>query len=81
MTTLPNWNTISVEEASKILFDKCVEFMLLDQAYKISADVNIRILTQRLYGDYRQVHNTPEYKRADKHVYFFKNTGLGKQLF
>jgi hypothetical protein len=72
---------MSIEEASTILFDKCVEFMLLDKAYKITEDVNARILTQRLYGDYRQVHNTPEYKRAEKHVHFFKNTGLGKQLF
>jgi hypothetical protein len=48
---------------------------------EVMLDLTIRILTQRLYGDYRQVHNTSEFKRAEKHVYYFKNTGLGKELF
>lgn len=76
-----NWIALSPEEASKVLFTRCVEFMLLGQKYNISADLTIRILTQRLYGDYRQVHNTQEYKRAEKHVFLFKNSGLGKELF
>ena len=72
---------LSPEESSVILFKKCVDLLLREEGYKITADTTIRVLTQRLYGDYRQVHNTQEYKRAEKHVYHFKNTGLGKQLF
>lgn len=81
MTSNPNWYTIDTEEASEILFIRCVELMLKDQAYLISADVTVRILTQRLYGDYRTIAKTQEYKRAEKHVKTFKNTGLGRALF
>jgi hypothetical protein len=81
LSILPNWNIISAEEASVLLFERCVELMLNESSYLITADVNIRILTQRLYGDYRQIKHTQEYKRAEKHVNFFKNTGLGKELF
>lgn len=55
--------------------------MLVGKGHNLTSDITIRVLTQRLYGDYRQVHNTSEYKRAEKHVFFFKNTGLGKELF
>lgn len=78
---IQDWKALSPEEASVILFKRCVELLLLEEGYKITSDTTIRVLTQRLYGDYRQVHNVPEYKRAEKHVYYFKNTGLGKQLF
>lgn len=81
MTSIPNWNTISAEEASEIIFSRCVELLLNNQGYLITTDVNIRILTQRIYGDYRQIINTPEYKRAERHVKFFKNSKLGKYLF
>jgi hypothetical protein len=76
-----DWRAISPEEASKFLFKRCVEIMLSGKEYNMSADLTIRVLTQRLYGDYRQIHCTAEYKRAEKHVYMFKNTGLGKELF
>lgn len=76
-----DWKAISAEEASRILFMKCTELMLIGKGHNLTSDLTIRVLTQRLYGDYRQVHNTSEYKRAEKHVFFFKNTGLGKELF
>lgn len=76
-----DWKAVSAEEASQILFMKCTELILNGKGHNLTADVTIRVLTQRLYGDYRQVHNTSEYKRAEKHVFFFKNTGLGKELF
>ena len=76
-----DWKAISPEEASKLLFMKCTELMLNGSGNNLTADITIRVLTQRLYGDYRQVHNTSEYKRAEKHVFLFKNTGLGKELF
>jgi uncharacterized lipoprotein YajG len=80
--TIPqDWNIITPEEASKMLFMRIVELHLTSKGYLIAADPTVRILTQRLYGDYRQVHLTQEYKRAEKHVYFYKNTGLGKELF
>jgi hypothetical protein len=81
LSIINNWNTISTEEASLLLFQRCVELMLNNSSYLITTDANIRILTQRLYGDYRQVARTQEFKRAEKHVFFFKNTGLGRELF
>jgi hypothetical protein len=72
---------LSPEEASTLLFKRCVELMLSGLKYNVSADLTVRVLTQRLYGDYRQAHNTQEYKRAEKHVFLFKNSGLGKELF
>lgn len=74
------WLGLTPQEASEILFDRIVE-LLLSEGYKVTADPVIRLLVQRLYGDYRQVHLTAEYKRADKHVKYFKNTGLGRELF
>lgn len=76
-----NWLALTPQEASELLFYLCVEFMLSNKSYNISADVGVRVLTQRLYGDYRQIHNTQEYKRADKHVKHYKSTGLGYELF
>lgn len=76
-----NWQALTPQEASELLFYKCVEFMLTDKTYNLSADTTVRVLTQRLHGDYRQIHNTPEFKRAEKHVKHFKNTGLGYELF
>lgn len=76
-----DWKAISPQEASELLFYLCVELMLKDKGYFITADTSIKVLTQRLYGDYRQVQNTQEYKRADKHVKYFKSTGLGHELF
>ncbi len=81
MTTPTNWNTISVQEASQMLFFRLVELLLTNKGWTISADTTVRILTQRLYGDYRQIQNTQEFKRAERHIYIFKNTGLGKELF
>ena len=78
---IQDWKALSPEESSVVLFKKCVELLLREEGYKITADTTIRVLTQRLYGDYRQVYHTQEYKRAEKHVFHFKNTGLGKQLF
>ena len=72
---------ISSEEASVLLYKRCVELIVTENKYEITADPTIRVLTQRLYGDYRQVVNTAEYKRAEKHVNYFKNTGLGRELF
>jgi hypothetical protein len=77
-----DWFALSPEEASLILFKRCVGLLLDKQSqHQMMSDLTIRILTQRLYGDYRQFHNTQEFKRAEKHVYYFKNTGLGKELF
>lgn len=64
-----------------MLFMRVVELFLTGKGWGISADPTVRILTQRLYGDYRQIHQTREFKRAERHVYFFKNTGLGRELF
>lgn len=73
---------ISSEEASVLLYKRCVELIVKEtKKYEIIADHLIRVLAQRLYGDYRQVTNTSEYKRAEKHVNYFKNTGLGRELF
>lgn len=77
-----DWFAISPEDASILLFKKCVELILCQKSKsEITTDITVRILTQRLYGDYRQLHNTQEFKRAEKHVHHFKNTGLGKELF
>jgi hypothetical protein len=78
---LKDWNILPAIEASQLLFYRCLELLLSDKKYNISTDTTVRLLTQRLHGDYRQVFNTPEYKRAEKHVSHFKNTGLGKELF
>lgn len=78
---MEDWQGLSPQEASELLFYKCVELMLHGKGYNVSADLTVRVLTQRLYGDYRQVHNTQEYKRAEKHVKHFKSTGLGHELF
>ena len=76
-----DWKALSPEESSVLLFKMCVRLLLKEEGYKITTDTTIRVLTQRLYGDYRQIHNTPEFIRAKKHVHHFKNTGLGKELF
>lgn len=78
---MKDWNILPPEEASQLLFYRCVELLLLDKKQAVSTDTTVRLLTQRLHGDYRQVYNTPEFKRAEKHVFYFKNTGLGKELF
>jgi hypothetical protein len=78
---LIGWNVISAEEASLALFNRCVDLLLDNKNKDIYTDVTIRLLSQRLYGDYRQIPNTAEYKRAVKHVHHFKNTGLGRELF
>lgn len=71
---------IPVEEASILLFKGCVELILKgNHSHLINSDM--KRLTQRLYGDYRALHQTDEYKRAVKHVKHFKSTGLGKELF
>jgi hypothetical protein len=75
-----DWKELTSQEASVLLFKLCVEVLLAED--KIGPiDIKIRQLTQRLHGDYRQLVNCPEYKRAVKHVHYFKNTGLGKELF
>lgn len=75
-----DWNGLTAQEASVLLFKLCVAVLLAED--KIGPiDIKIRQLTQRLHGDYRQLANSPEYKRAVKHVHYFKNTGLGKELF
>jgi hypothetical protein len=81
LTILSNWNTISTEEASKILFKLCYDLFLKDQGYMIAANANVRLLTQRLYGDYRQIHQTSEFRRAERQHRFFRTTGLGKELW
>lgn len=75
-----DWKEITPQEASVLLFKLCVEILLAENKTG-TIDVKIRQLTQRLHGDYRQLINCPEYKRAVKHVNYFKNTGLGKELF
>lgn len=78
---MKDWNVLPAVEASGLLFYRCVELLLSDKRAYIMTDTTVRLLTQRLHGDYRQVYNTPEFKRAEKHVFYFKNTGLGKELF
>jgi len=78
---MDNWNIISPEEASVILFMRCVQLMLEGKTWMIAADATVRLLTQRLYGDYRQLHQTSEFRRAERHVKFFKTTGLGRELW
>ncbi len=75
-----DWKELTSQEASVLLFKRCVEILLTEDKIGL-LDVQIRQLTQRLHGDYRQLINCPEYKRAHKHVHYFKNTGLGKELF
>jgi len=81
LTSKQAWYALEATQASEMLFTRCVELMLRNEAYLITADLTSRVLTQRLYGDYRLVCKTPEYKRAEKHVKLFKNTGLGRTLF
>jgi len=71
---------LPVEEASVLLFKGCVE-LILNGNHSHLIDSDMKLLTQRLYGDYRALHQTDEYKRATKHVKHFKSTGLGKELF
>ena len=68
-------------ELSQALFHKCVEYLIDGNYHLIGIDPEIKRMTQRLYGDYRQIKNTQEYKRAEKHVKHFKSTGLGRELF
>ena len=75
-----DWKELTSQEASVLLFKLCVEILLTEDKIGL-LDIQIRQLTQRLHGDYRQLINCPEYKRASKHVHYFKNTGLGKELF
>jgi len=76
-----NWTALTTQEASELLFYTCVQLFLSEEYPVFIQNQSIRILTQRLYGDYRQVHNTQEYKRAEKHVKHYKSTGLGHELF
>jgi len=76
-----DWKALTIQEASELLFYTCVELFLSEEYPVFITNQNIRVLTQRLYGDYRQIHNTQEYKRAEKHVAYYKNTGLGYELF
>jgi hypothetical protein len=77
---MSHWLGISSQEASENLFSLILDLFLKNEGYRISACPNIRVLTQRLYGDYRQVHVTAEFKRAEKHCHWWKNSGLGKAL-
>jgi hypothetical protein len=54
--------------------------MVGGKGYSISSDANVRLLTQRLYGDYRQVHMTNEFKRAEKQMKLIKSSPLWKAL-
>lgn len=74
------WLALSVEDASKMLFKLILNKFLNEAGYDITSCPNIRILTQRLYGDYRQVHMTAEFKRAEKHYKWYINTPLYKAL-
>jgi hypothetical protein len=75
-----HWLGLSPQEASEELFKLIVGHFLKEEGYRISADQNVKILTQRLYGDYRQVHMTNEFKRAERHIKFLKNSPLWKAL-
>ena len=78
-----DWESLSAQEASVLLFKLCVEVILLEDEHQSIRQITsiIHRLTQRLHGDYRILSNTPEFKRAKKHVHYFKHTGLGKELF
>jgi hypothetical protein len=43
-------------------------------------DPAIRFLTQRLYGDYRQIESVPEYRHAEEALNGFKSTLVGRLL-
>jgi len=78
--TVLNWFGLSPQEASEMLFKLILDKFMQDKGYEITACPNIRVLTQRLYGDYRQVSVTAEYKRAEKHNKWWRNTPLRKAL-
>lgn len=73
-----SWNTISPQEASQMLFKRILELII--RSVEVSSDTTVKLLAQRLYGDYRLVKQTAEYKRAKKTLFYFRNTGLGKEL-
>jgi hypothetical protein len=68
-------------ELSVFLFKKCVAHLLGSEKDPLEFNVEVKAATQRLYGDYRLIKNTNEYKRAEKHVKYFKSTGLGRELY
>jgi hypothetical protein len=78
--TTEHWLGLTPQEASEMLFKLILDKFLQDKGYDITACPNIRILTQRLYGDYRQVRMTAEYKRAEKHNKWWRNCPLRKAL-
>jgi hypothetical protein len=71
---------LTPQEASEELYKLIIGLMITDKGYAISSDQNIRLLTQRLYGDYRQVHMTNEFKRAEKQMKLVKSSPLWKAL-
>lgn len=71
---------LTTEKASKLLFNKCVELLLAKCDILCNNDPTIKVLTQRLYGDYRLLHLTSEYKKALNHVEQFTKSGLGREL-
>jgi uncharacterized lipoprotein YajG len=75
-----HWLGLSPQEASCELYRLIMELAFADKGYAIAADANIRLLVQRLYGDYRQVHMTNEYKRAEKQMRLIKSSPLWKAL-
>lgn len=80
MTTTSHWLGLSPQEASEELYRLIIELFFLDKGYAISSDTSIRLLTQRLYGDYRQVHMTNEFRRAEKQMKLAKASPLWKAL-
>lgn len=80
MTTLDDCFKMTSEEASVYLHKLLIEAFLSNDELSDSKKTKIKALAQRLYGDYRAVHNTSEYKRAKKYVNFCKSLRVYKAL-
>lgn len=81
MTTLKDCYKMTAEEASAYLQKLLIEAFLSGDNLADAKKIKLKALAQRLYGAYRTVHNTNEYKRAKKYVKFYKSLRVCKTLF
>jgi hypothetical protein len=81
--TFNELNSLNRPQASEQLFLLCYEVLLAHKQNVFSyllKDPSIRFLTQKLYGDYRQIEAVPEYKHAEEALNGFKSTLVGRLL-
>ena len=77
-------NSLDTKSASRELFLRCFGVMVSSRKQiwfnNLLKDPIIKMLTQRLYGDYRQIENVHEFKKAYKALKEYKSTRIGRIL-